>query len=101
MFWVGSWWPPATASPRLRCSATSRSGGGRLGSASIIPHQFSPRVLQAFGLAGLLGAGVLAASRAGAIIHYAGTYTTTVAASLVISAMAAGLLVLFSFTASD
>ncbi len=77
----------------------TRSGETEI--SSIIPHQLSPRRLQVFGAVGLLGAGVLAASRAGAILHYAGTYTSTVAASLVISAMAASLLLLFSFTASE
>jgi hypothetical protein len=57
--------------------------------------------IEAVGAALVFGAAILVFALAGKILDYAGTYTTTVLTALAISAMAAALLALFSFTASD
>jgi membrane-associated phospholipid phosphatase len=82
----------------LRYLETEPTGRGMT---SMIPHRPSRKALEAVGAAAVFGAAALALARAGEILHYAGTYTTTVVTALAISAMAATLLALFSFTASD
>jgi membrane-associated phospholipid phosphatase len=67
----------------------------------IVGERLPRRALEVIWVIALLGVGSLALSRASAIFHYAGTYTATVAAALVISAMAAMLLGFFSFTAAE
>jgi membrane-associated phospholipid phosphatase len=68
---------------------------------ALLPGPPSRGALEAVGATVVLAAAVLAFALAGKILDYAGTYTTTVLTALAISAMAAALLTLFSFTASD
>jgi membrane-associated phospholipid phosphatase len=68
---------------------------------TMIPSPLPRTTLEAAATAIVLGAAVLAFARAGKIVDYAGTYTTTVLAALAISAVAASLLALFTLTASD
>jgi membrane-associated phospholipid phosphatase len=69
--------------------------------ATMIPSPLSRTALDAIGVTVAFGTAVFLAAHAERILDYAGTYTTTVLTALAISAMAAVLLTLFSFTASD
>ena len=67
----------------------------------MISRPTSGTTLEAIGAAVALGAAAFFVLYAEKIIDYAGTYTTTVLSALAISSLAAALLVLFSFTASE
>jgi membrane-associated phospholipid phosphatase len=69
--------------------------------AAMIPGPPSRRTLEAAAAAVVFAVAAFALSRAESILAYAGTYTTTVLAALAISSLAAALLALFSFTASE
>jgi membrane-associated phospholipid phosphatase len=68
---------------------------------ALLPSAPSRGALEAVGAMTALAAAAVALAFAGKIFDYAGTYTTTVLAALAISALAAALLALFSFTASE
>jgi membrane-associated phospholipid phosphatase len=65
------------------------------------PRLEGAAVLEGAAATVVLAGVVLAFAYAHEILDYAGTYTTSVLTALVISSMAAALLALFSFTASD
>ncbi len=68
---------------------------------ALLPGPPSRGALEAVGATAALVVAVVAFALAGKILDYAGTYTTTVLAALAISTLAAALLALFSFTASE
>jgi membrane-associated phospholipid phosphatase len=68
---------------------------------TMIPRPTSGTTLEAIGAAAALAAAAFFVLYSEKIIDYAGTYTTTVLAALAISSLAAALLTLFSFTASE
>ena len=74
---------------------------GERGMARMIPRPTSGTTLEAIAAAAALGAAAFFVLYSEKIIDYAGTYTTTVLAALAISSLAAALLTLFSFTASE
>jgi threonine/homoserine efflux transporter RhtA len=69
--------------------------------ARMIPRPTSGTTLEAIGAAAALAAAAFFVLYSEKIIDYAGTYTTTVLTALAISSLAAALLTLFSFTASE
>jgi membrane-associated phospholipid phosphatase len=69
--------------------------------AAMISRPPSQGALEAAAVAVAFAVAAFALSRAQSILDYAGTYTTTVLTALAISALAAALLALFSFTASE
>jgi membrane-associated phospholipid phosphatase len=86
----------ALATLRYRAARPSDRRG-----TALLPSPPSRGALEAVGATAALVVAVVAFALAGKILDYAGTYTTTVLAALAISALAAALLALFSFTASD
>ena len=97
---AGSWSRRATVSPRSRRCATSRRVPQERQDGGDDPEPALRTTLEAVVAAAVLGAATFPSSRAEGILDYAGTYTTTVLTALAISALAAALLALFSFTAA-